>query len=257
MLRVVGLEFAYDDGQPVLDGVDLTAEPDELIAVVGHNGAGKTTLLAALAGLLEPDAGRVDADGVVGFAPADPADALFANTVREEIAFFPRNRGLDVDARVTAALDAMALEAVADRPPTSLSTGEQRRVLVAAVLAGDPAVVALDEPTAGLDVRAGAALGRRLADLEATVVCATHDTDFAYAHADTVVVLDGGTVRASGPAQDVLADVDLARSAGVRPPGAVVWARAYGVEPPADLEAAVTLARAADALPVDETGGDR
>lgn len=257
MLRVEGLEFAYDDGPPVLDGVDLTAEPGELVAIVGHNGAGKTTLLAALAGLLDPDAGRVDADGVVGFAPADPADALFASTVREELAFFPRNRGLDVDARVAAALDAMAIGAVADRSPTSLSTGEQRRVLVAAVLAGDPAVLALDEPTAGLDVRAGEALGTRLAGLEATVVCATHDTDFAYAHADTVVVLVGGTVRASGPARDVLTDVDLARSAGVRPPGAVAWAAARGVEPPADLEAAVAIARAADAVPVDESGGDR
>lgn len=256
MLRVEGLTYAYEDGQPVLDGLDLRADPGELVAVIGRNGAGKTTLLAALAGLIQPDAGQVGAGGIVGFAPADPKDALFASTVREEVAFFPRNRGLDVDARVSAALEEMGIETFADRSPTSLSSGEQRRVLIAAVLAGDPAVVALDEPTAGLDIKTSAALGRRLKALGATVVCATHDTDFAYHYADTVVILDGGADRASGPARDVLSDIERARAAGVRPPGAVVWADALGVEPPADLEAAVEIAQAADTVAVDNTGGD-
>lgn len=254
MLRVEDLSFSYDDEGRVLIDVSFAAETGEVLAIVGHNGAGKTTLLTLLAGLVKPDAGRVAVDGVVGFAPADPREALFAGTVREEVAFFPRNRGLDVDQRVHDALAAMELQSVADRAPTSLSTGEQRRTAIAAVLSGDPSVVALDEPTAGLDVDAVDALGTRLADLEATVVCATHDTDFAYAHADSVAVLVDGELRAYGPATEVLADIDLAAEAGVRPPGPVAWAAARDFAPPPDIATAVARASEADSLAADEAG---
>lgn len=257
MLSVDRLGFSYAGDEPVLDDVSLAAKPGELVAVVGRNGAGKTTLLLLLAGLEPPDSGRVAVDGVVGFAPADPADALFAPTVREEVAFFPRNRGLDVEDHTDRALDDMGLRGYDDRSPTALSVGEQRRTAIAAVLAGDPAVAALDEPTAGLDRRAANALGARLAGLDATVVCATHDTDFAFAHADTVVVLDGGSVRAAGRARRVLGDVHLARAAGIRPPGPVSWADDRGVEPPPDLATAVDVAREAEAVAADDPAGER
>jgi energy-coupling factor transporter ATP-binding protein EcfA2 len=253
VLRVDDLGFEYE-GTPALADVSFAVGPGEVLAIVGHNGAGKTTLLTLLAGLVEPDAGRVSVDGVVGFAPADPRDALFATTVREELAFFPRNRGLDVDRYVDEALSAMDLEPVADRRPTSLSTGEQRRTAIAAVLSGDPSVLALDEPTAGLDVGAADALGALLGDLEAAVVCATHDTDFAYAHADSVAVLDHGKLRAHGPAREILADLELASTAGVRPPGPVAWAAARDIEPPPDLATAVAHASEQDPLAADEAG---
>lgn len=244
MLRLDGVSFTYDDGSPVLENVTFEVGTGELLAVVGANGAGKTTLLALIAGLEEPDAGRVVVDGAVGLAPEDPRAALFAPTVRDELAFFPRNRGLDVERHVEAALRAMDLESLADRQPTSLSTGEQRRTAVAAVLAGDPAVVALDEPTAGLDDRGVDALGERLAGLDGTVVVATHHADLAWAHADTVAVLDRGRLRSHGPAREVLADLELLSDVGVRPPGAVAWAAARGIDvPPSSVEAAVELAR--------------
>lgn len=246
MLHVEAVEFAYGDA-PVLAGVDLEATDGELLVVVGHNGAGKSTLLALLAGLEEPDAGTISVGGAVGLAPEDPHDALFAPTVREELAFFPQNRGIDVDRHVEAALSAMDLEPFADRQPTSLSAGEQRRTAIAAVLAGDPAVVALDEPTGGLDDRAVTSMGELLSGLEATVVCATHHADFAYAHADAVAVLEAGQVVAQGSPRELLADRELLERAGVRPPGPVAWAAERGLDaPPADLDDAVALAREAD-----------
>lgn len=254
MLRIEELGFSYGGEGRTLTDVSFAAETGEVLALVGHNGAGKTTLLTLLAGLIEPDAGRVAVDGAVGFAPADPREALFAPTVREEVAFFPRNRDLDVDRQVHDALVAMDLQSVADRAPTSLSTGEQRRTAIAAVLSGDPSVVALDEPTAGLDVGSVDALGARLADLEATVVCATHDTDFAYAHADSVAVLVDGQLRAHGPASEVLADIEVAAEAGVRPPGPVAWAAARDIEPPPDVATAVARASEVDSLVADEAG---
>lgn len=247
MLRLDSVTFAHDDSEPAVADVTLAADTGDLLAVLGANGAGKSTLLALAAGLETPDEGSVTADGPVGLAPEDPRDALFAPTVREELAFFPRNRGLDVDTCVEAALASMDLENLADRQPTSLSTGEQRRTAVAAVLAGEPAVVALDEPTAGLDDRAVEALGARLASLDATVVVATHHADLAWNHADATAVLDGGRLRAHGPTTEVLTDVDLLAETDIRPPGPVAWAVARELDgPPASLDEAVTMAREYD-----------
>lgn len=243
MIECSDLHHAYDE-QSALSGVSLSAPPGSVLAVMGANGAGKTTLLRILAGLIEPDAGSVACDGTVGFAPENPADALFAASVAEELAFFPRNRGLDVDAHVEHALEAMALGGYRERAPHSLSTGEQRRVAIAAVLAGDPAVVALDEPTAGLDRRAERKLGRLLASLDASVVLSTHESDLAYEYADRVALLADGELLAEGPPAGVLTDERRLRAAEVRTPGLVAWAREAGVDPPpATVEEAVATAR--------------
>jgi cobalt/nickel transport system ATP-binding protein len=218
------VRYAYDDGTPVLRGASMDVADGAVHALMGANGAGKTTLLRLVAGLRAPDAGSVDVAGddpVVGFAPENPRAGFFAETVAEEVAFFPKNRGLDVERHVERALEAMDAADLRDRAPVTLSGGEQRAVSLASVLAGDPPVVALDEPSSGLHAPAQRRLGHLLADLDRTVLLSTHDADFAYEFADSVSVLvDGEVVRTGDPA-DVLSDADLLSRAGVRTPGLV------------------------------------
>ena len=231
MITVRDVAYGYD-GDQVLAGLSLDIKREESHAIMGENGSGKTTLLKLLAGLYEPDSGAIDRQGIVGFAPENPRTGLFAETVAEEVAFFPRNRGLDVEARTEDALEAMAITGIRNRGPYDLSAGEQRRVSIAAVLAGNPAVLALDEPTAGLDATGERRLAELIADLDATVVFSTHAADFAYRVADRVTLLDDGQVLATDDARDLLADGERLGTAGVRVPGQVTWAREHGIEPP-------------------------
>lgn len=264
MIAARDLQLGYD-GAVVLAGLSFDVTAGETFAVMGANGTGKTTLLRLLAGLAEPDGGRLrigegvgaeggraggngdgtdDGDGaVVGLGPENPGASLFAETVRDEVAFFPRNRGLDADRRAERAMRDMAVFDLRDRDPFSLSVGEQRRVSIAAILAGDPDVVALDEPTVGLDRRGERRLGDLVSALDATVVFSTHDADFAFAVADRVGVLDGGRFDRTGPARSVLSDLELLERRGIRPPGVVAWARRRGLDRvPADVEEAARIA---------------
>lgn len=248
MIEIENLSFAFENGPRVFEAFSASVETGGVVAVLGANGTGKTTLLRLLAGLLEPDAGRIEIDGatepVVGLAPETPGDGLFSPTVAEEVAFFPENRGLQVDARVTDALARLGIASLADRDPYSLSEGEKRLVTIAAVLSGDPDVVGLDEPTSGLDRGARTRLGTRLASLEQTILVVTHDTDFAWQYADRAIVLGDGGRRRQGPVESVLADPDFdLEGVGLEPPQAVAWARERGIEPPPR-----TVAEAVDRL---------
>ncbi|UWG46821.1 Energy-coupling factor transporter ATP-binding protein EcfA2 [Halanaeroarchaeum sp. HSR-CO] len=249
MIDVRKLVFSYDDGPPALDGIDLHVGDDETLALMGPNGAGKTTLLKCIAGLYEPDAGAVDIAGdAVGFAPENPDDGLFAESVAKEVAFFPKNRELDVATRVEAALAEMDVEPLRERVPQTLSAGEKRRVSLAAVLAGNPAVVALDEPTSGLDSHHVDALGNSIGRLDRTVVLATHDADFAMHHADRVAIVDDGRIAQTGAVSDILADPAFDFEAvGIRPPGAIRFARGRGWDDPA-----LTVTAAAARLDAEE-----
>ena len=223
-VEIRDVRYAYDDGTPVLRGASMTVADGAVHALMGANGAGKTTLLRLVAGLREPDAGAVRVAGddpVVGFAPENPRAGFFAETVAEEVAFFPKNRGLDVDRHVEEAIAAMDVADLRDRRPLSLSGGEQRAVSLASVLAGDPAVVALDEPSSGLHAPAQRRLGELLCGLDRTVLCSTHDADFAYEFADAVSVLVDGEVARTGDPAEVLSDRDLLSRAGIRTPGLV------------------------------------
>ncbi|MFB6133954.1 MAG: energy-coupling factor ABC transporter ATP-binding protein [Halanaeroarchaeum sp.] len=249
MIDLSDVAYAYEDGPRVLRGVDLHVDRGETVALMGPNGAGKTTLLKLVAGLYEPRAGTVRvAETPVGFAPEDPDDALFAESVAAEVGFFPDNLGLDVEARVEEALAAVDATALRDRAPQSLAVGEKRRISLAAVLAGEPAVVALDEPTSGLDRGHAAALGEVLRELERTVVMATHDADFAYRYADRVAIVRAGRIDTRGETRALLGDpsFDFDR-VGIRPPGPVQFARRMGwSQPPRSVAAAVAK--------MDETG---
>lgn len=218
-LKTENLVFAYGD-RAVLDGIDFTAETGEVTVVLGRNGAGKSTLLKHFNGLLEPDAGRLVIDGSpitydksslnelrarVGFVFQTPEDQLIAPTVRQDVAFGPKNMGALSETNIDAALAHVGLKGYDDRLCHSLSNGEKKRVALAGVLAMDPEYVVLDEPTAGLD---GDGTGRivslidSLSDRDITLVISTHHVGFAREVADTVVVLSDGQIAFQGDSID-------------------------------------------------------
>ena len=224
-LEVRDLAFAYPDGRQVLFGVNLTVTPGERVAILGPNGAGKTTLVLHLNGTLLAGAGTVRVDGVsaaknslreirrrVGIVFQDPDDQLFSPTVRDDVAFGPRNlgyRGAELDRRVQAALQAVGMTPFADRAPHHLSFGQRRRVAAATVLAMDPTVLVLDEPSSNLDPLARREFADIVLTLGLSTVIVTHDLLYALQLCPRSVILNGGRIVADGPTRDILADEDL------------------------------------------------
>jgi len=229
-VEVRGLAFAYPDGRQALFGIDLTLAPGERVALLGPNGAGKTTFVLHLNGILGAIAGGTGAGSVriagldvtrphlaevrrrVGLVFQDPDDQLFSPTVRDDVAFGPANaglRGAELEARVLAALDQVGMTEHADRPPHHLSFGQRRRVAVATVLAMDPDVLVLDEPSSNLDPASRRELADILTALDVTVLMVTHDLPYALQLCPRSVLLDGGRLVADGPTRELLADAEL------------------------------------------------
>jgi energy-coupling factor transporter ATP-binding protein EcfA2 len=221
------------NAKPVLSALSLNVERGERVALIGANGAGKTSLLLALLGAVPYD-GSIQIDGELldrdnlsrlrqklGFVFSDPQDQLFLPSVREEVAFGPVQRGVqgpELEARVNEALACVKLAGFEQRAPSELSLGEQRRLAIASVLSCRPPILLLDEPTASLDPRARRRMLETLADLDATILCATHDLDAALDLAARVIVLAAGKIVADGPADRVLRDAALLDEAALELP---------------------------------------
>ncbi|MCV7415410.1 energy-coupling factor ABC transporter ATP-binding protein [Mycolicibacterium litorale] len=224
-VRVEGLRHVYPDGHVALAGVDLTVGAGERVAVLGPNGAGKTTLMLHLNGVLEATAGTVHIGGTpvrrttladirrrVGLVFQDPDDQLFMPTVAQDVAFGPANfgvRGDELAARVRRALMTVSLTDEADRSPTHLSAGQRRRAALATVLACEPEILVLDEPSANLDPVARRELAETVAGIDATTIVVTHDLPYAAQLCERAVIVDAGVVVADGPIGDLLSDADL------------------------------------------------
>jgi cobalt/nickel transport system ATP-binding protein len=225
VLDVRGLAFAYPDGHQALFGVDLHVHEGERVALLGPNGAGKTTLVLHLNGILEAGAGSVTVGGLsvdkknlreirrrVGIVFQDPDDQLFLGSVRQDVAFGPANLGLKgaaLEQRVMTALDRVGMADFADRPPHHLSFGQRRRVAVATVLAMEPEILVLDEPSSNLDPASRRELADILRSLDVTVLMVTHDLPYALELCPRSLVLSDGVVVADGRTFDVLTDGPL------------------------------------------------
>jgi len=229
VIAVDGVELAFGDVQ-VLDGVDLTIEAGEFIAVVGPNGAGKTTLLRTINGLLTPDAGRVELVG-------ERVDSLSAKEVSRRVATVPQDTHVGFSFRaeqvvemgrtphrsrldwsddqdpVDRALERTAMTDLRDRPVDDLSGGERQRVLLARALAQEPEALLLDESTANLDINHQISVLDIVADLVAegkAALAAIHDLDLAARYCDRLLLLSDGEIRAAGNPEAVLTDDALA-----------------------------------------------
>ena len=224
-LEVRGLAFAYPDGHQALFGINLTVTRGERLALLGPNGAGKTTLVLHLNGVLSSPSGSIRVGGLevtqanlkeirrrVGIVFQDPDDQLFMPTVREDVAFGPANlgfRGPELEDRVERALAAVGMIDHADRPPHHLSFGQKRRVAVATVLAMDPEILVLDEPTSNLDPAGRGELAAILEPLDLTLLMVTHDLPYALQLCPRSVVMNEGSITADGATHALLSDEQL------------------------------------------------
>ena len=246
VLELHGVTHAYPDGHVALRGVDLHVHRDEHVALLGPNGAGKTTLVLHLNGILQPESGTVTVSGLpvsrenllevrrrVGVVFQDPDDQLFMPTVRQDVEFGPRNLGVTGDelaARVQGALAAVGMTDYADRPPHHLSFGQRRRVAVATVLAMEPEILVLDEPSSNLDPASRRELAEILRGLDVTVLMVTHDLPYAMELCERSVVLSEGRIVADAPTGEVLSDEALMAQHRLELPWG--WSPA-GLSPPA------------------------
>ena len=224
-IRVRNLSYSYPGGHPALAGIDLEVAAGERVALLGPNGAGKTTLMLHLNGVLTASQGSVEITGTalsrktlrdvrrkVGVVFQDPDDQLFMPTLAQDVAFGPANfgvRGAELEARVARALEVVSMTELAERSPAHMSGGQRRRAALATVLACEPEVLVLDEPSANLDPVARRELAETLSGLDATMLIVTHDLPYAAQLCDRAIVMDGGLIVADGPIGDVLSNTEV------------------------------------------------
>jgi energy-coupling factor transporter ATP-binding protein EcfA2 len=231
-----GVWAGYGD-LPVLRGLELTLAPRRWVAILGPNASGKTTLLKAAMGLVRPSRGEVLVDGgsiagrsvaqlagTFGYVFQNPGQMLFERTVADELWFGPRNLGRPEDDRPSLVADVLRrvgldrVDGIGDRPPLSLSFGQQKRLAIAVALALQPRTLLLDEPSAGQDHRSAGQFMREVRSIEGLegIYFVTHDVDLALANADEVLLLRDGRVAAHGPPSSVASDHELWRSCNLR-----------------------------------------
>jgi len=234
MLTVEDVYFSYASGVEALKGVSLTVRDGEFVAIMGQNGAGKTTLIKQFNGLLKPTKGNVLVDGTettktsvailarkVGFVFQNPDHQLFSESVEEEISFALKNFGYNKDIiedRVVWAINLLGLTQYRKTSPFMLSGGERKRVALASVLAWDPQVLVLDEPTIGQDHQQKENLRQFILQMQTqgkTVIIVTHDVEFVAECNPRVVLMREGKIVADGEGKDILTDAKVIEQSSI------------------------------------------
>ncbi|MGD0028204.1 MAG: ATP-binding cassette domain-containing protein [Candidatus Bathyarchaeia archaeon] len=237
MIDAKELYFTYPNGVEALKGISMIIRDGEFVAIMGQNGAGKTTLVKHFNGLLKPTKGQVFVDEVdvskvsvatlsknVGFVFQNPDHQLFSETVEEEISFALRNFGFKEDVienRVTWALNLLGLTQYRKTSPFMLSGGERKRVALASVLAWDPKILILDEPTIGQDYQQKEKLRQFIMQMktqERTIIMVTHDVEFVAECNPRVLLMREGKIIADGEAKNILTDPEVLNAASIVPP---------------------------------------
>ena len=237
MIEVEDVYFTYPSGVEALKGVSLKIHDGEFIAIMGQNGAGKTTLVKHFNGLLKPTKGRVLVDGVettkvsvatlarnVGFVFQNPDHQLFSETVEDEVAFALKNFGFKEDVierRITWALNLLGLAQYRETSPFMLSGGERKRVALASVLAWDPKILILDEPTIGQDYQQKEKLRQFIIQMKTqrkTTIIVTHDVEFVAECNPRVILMRDGKIVADGEAKKILTNTETLYRASIVPP---------------------------------------
>ena len=237
MIEARDVCFTYPNGIEALKDISLTIKNGEFVAIMGENGAGKTTLVKHFNGLLKPTKGTVLVYGVntkktsvatlarkVGFVFQNPDHQLFSETVEEEIAFALKNFGFKekvIEKRVTWALNLLGLTHYRKTSPFMLSGGERKRVALASILAWNPKILMLDEPTIGQDYSQKEKLLQFILQMKAqgkTVIIVTHDVEFVAECDPRVLLMRAGRIVADGEARKVLTNPEILTQASIVPP---------------------------------------
>jgi cobalt/nickel transport system ATP-binding protein len=234
MLKIDKLGIRYSTDKQVLENVSFQINNGETVALIGANGAGKSTLLKAIVGILLPEQGGIEVDGIkvdkkslhrirekVGVVFQNPDDQLFLSNVYDDLAFGLRNYGMNeeqIRESITKTLQGLGIEHLENQNSSRLSGGEQRLVAIATVMVMEPELVLFDEPTSFLDPRTRRNLMAMLRKLPVTKLIATHDLDMALELCDRVIILKDGMVFGVGNANELLTDKELMEKAGLELP---------------------------------------
>lgn len=225
MLKVEHVSFSYEKEHPVLRELSFQIAPGERVGLIGANGAGKSTLMKLFLGLLPCQQGEIYAGGVLvsrenlqqvrrtlGFVLQDSDNQMFMPTVYEDMMFAPLNYGLrreDAEKRVDAVLERLGLTELKHRYNHKISEGEKRMAAIATILAMEPAILLMDEPTTSLDPCNRRKVIRTIGTLPQTILIASHDLDMILDTCGRVILLSQGRIAADGPADVILRDREL------------------------------------------------
>lgn len=238
IISVRGVSFSYEGASTyALKDVNLDISSGEFVAFVGQNGAGKTTLAKLFNGLLEPTEGQVVIDGndtgtvglevlarTVGYCYQNPDHQIFARTVKDEVAFGPKNLDMtsdEVEEAVEQALQLVGMEDMADTPPFLLGRGQRQKLAVASVIAMGSPILVVDEPTTGLDLRGTLSIMDLLRTWNAdgrTIIIITHDMNVVAEYAERTIVMVNGQKLADGPTRKILSDQETLAEAYLKAP---------------------------------------
>lgn len=263
------IDYIYNQGsnaeKKALDNVSVQFDEPQFIALVGSTGSGKSTLVQLLNGLKKPSRGRILIDGKVisddkkalrdlrcrvGLVFQYPEYQLFDETVLQDVAFGPKNKGLSNEEAMSKSKKAIIEVGLSkehyDKSPFDLSGGEKRRAAIAGILAMDPEVLILDEPTAGLDPKGKDLILDLVKKYQQTskviVIMITHNMDEAAEYADRIIVMDSGRIAADGEPHEVFADNDIIEHAGLAIPQAAELLMSMGIK------GKITISEAVDSI---------
>jgi cobalt/nickel transport system ATP-binding protein len=234
MIKIDQLSVRYQDGNQVINQLDIQIMDGETVGVIGANGAGKSTLLMTMVGIQFPSEGTIEIGGVVldkknlreireriGVVFQNPDDQLFMSNVYDDIAFGLRNYGMSEDnikQKITEVMEELGVEKLQDMNSHKLSGGEKRIIAIATILVMEPSVVLFDEPSSFLDPSTRRRLIGLLRSLKVTKLIATHDLDMALELCDRIIVLKEGRIFAEGKAKEILTNQKLLEEAGLELP---------------------------------------
>ena len=228
MINCSNVSFSYESGHPVLQDLSFTIRDGECVGLIGANGAGKSTVMKLILGLLPCTQGEIRVDDIpvgketlkevrkkLGFVLQNSDNQMFMPTVYEDMIFAPLNYGVskeETEARVDAVLEKLGLQDLKHRHNHKISGGEKRMAAIATILAMQPEMILMDEPTAALDPYNRRIVINTIRELPQTKLITSHDLDMILDTCDRVILLSGGKIAADGPAQEILRDKELLES---------------------------------------------
>ncbi len=247
IIKIENIDYCYQGRIKALEDICINIYENEIISLIGQNGSGKTTLLKCLLGLLKPSKGSILISGIdtreasvselaviEGLVLQNPDRQMFTDTVEKEIAFGPQNLKLpaeEVERRVEESMKIVGIEQFAHTFPLSLSKGDRAKVIIASVLAMNPKIIVLDEPTTGQDYLGCKQIMKTIKDLHQkgrTIILATHNMQLVARYSQRTIVLREGRVLLDGPTREVLARSEILRKTSILPPQIVQLSRSLG-----------------------------